>query len=118
MTPDAFRTKVREWLAQNCPTSMRTPMPDDEAVWGGQRAEYKNPDSRLWLERMAEQCWTAPTWPREYGGGGLSPEQGEVLEEELERINARTPLFSFGLTILGPTLLEFGSEPQKKEHLP
>ena len=115
---DAFRTEVREWLEENCPPSMRTPMTEDEVVWGGRREKFKNPDSKIWLERMGEKGWTAPTWPTEYGGGGLTREQAKVLEQEMARINARTPLFSFGLWMFGPALLEFGNEEQKKRFLP
>ena len=115
---DAFRTEVRDWLEKNCPPSMRTPMPEDEVVWGGRRESFKNPDSKVWLERMGEKGWTAPTWPTEYGGGGLDREQAKVLEQEMARINARTPLFSFGLWMFGPALLEFGNEEQKKRFLP
>jgi len=115
---DAFRREVRAWLEANCPESMRTPMTEDETVWGGRRAEFKNPDSKLWLERMAERGWTAPTWPAEYGGGGLSFDENRVLQQELRRIHARPPLTSFGLSMLGPVLLEFGDEAQKQQHLP
>jgi alkylation response protein AidB-like acyl-CoA dehydrogenase len=115
---DAFRAETRAWLEANCPASMRTPMPEDEVPWGGRRAEWKNPDSKLWLERMAERGWTAPTWPKEYGGGGLASAEARVLGQELARLRARPPLFSFGLWMLGPVLLEYASEEQKREHLP
>ena len=115
---DAFRTEVRDWLEENCPPSMRTPQPEDEVVWGGRRETFKNPDSKVWLERMAEKGWTAPTWPTEYGGGGLDREQAKILGQELSRINARVPLHSFGLWMFGPALLEFGNEEQKKRFLP
>ena len=59
----AFEAETRAWLEANCPTSMRTPMSDDETVWGGRNATYKNPDAKLWLDRIAERGWTAPTWP-------------------------------------------------------
>src|SRR5262249_20570467 len=62
--------------------------------------------------------WTAPEWPAEYGGGGLSREEGKVLREEMRRINARSPLDSFGIWMLGPALLRYGSEEQKKTYLP
>jgi alkylation response protein AidB-like acyl-CoA dehydrogenase len=114
----AFRSEVREWLAANCPPEMRTPMPERETVWGGRREAFVNPVSRVWLERMAERGWTCPTWPREYGGGGLTAEENRVLQEELRRINARSPLGSFGIWMLGPALLEFASHEQKLEHLP
>lgn len=115
---DAFRAETRAWLEANCPASMRTPMPEDEVPWGGRRAEWKNPDSKLWLDRMAERGWTAPTWPKEYGGGGQSSAEARVLGQEMARLRARPPLFSFGLWMLGPVLLEYASEEQKREHLP
>lgn len=114
----AFRAEARAWLEANCPPSMRTPMPDDEVVWGGRRASFKNPDSKLWLERMAAKGWTVPTWPRDYGGGGLSDAEARILEEEMRRLNCRSPLQSFGIWMLGPVLLEFGTEAQKAAHLP
>jgi alkylation response protein AidB-like acyl-CoA dehydrogenase len=115
---DAFRTQTRAWLEANCPPSMRTPTPDDEIVWGGRNATYKNSDSKLWLERMALQGWTVPTWPKQYGGGGLSAAEARVLEEEMRRLNCRSPLQSFGIWMLGPVLLDEGTETQKQEHLP
>jgi alkylation response protein AidB-like acyl-CoA dehydrogenase len=66
-----FRAEVRQWLEANCPASMRTPINEEEEVWGGRREKFKNPDSKVWLERMAAQGWTAPEWPKAYGGGGL-----------------------------------------------
>ena len=117
-TLEAFREEVRDWLEANCPPSMRTPMKDDEVVWGGRRETFKNPESKLWLERMGEKGWTAPMWPAEYGGGGLTREENQVLQQELRRIKARPPLFSFGLWMFGPALLEFGNEEQKKRFIP
>jgi alkylation response protein AidB-like acyl-CoA dehydrogenase len=113
-----FRAETRAWLEANCPPSMRLPMPEEETVWGGRREAFVNPDSKVWLERMAARGWTAPTWPREYGGGGLSKAEAQVLEQEMKRLSARTPLFSFGLWMLGPVLLEYAREEQKREHLP
>lgn len=115
---DTFRTETRAWLEANCPPSMMTPMPEDEMVWGGRNAIFKNPDSKLWLDRMAERGWTVPTWPKEYGGGGLSKEEGLVLKEEMSALGCRPPLLSFGIWMLGPALLEFADEAQKKTHLP
>lgn len=113
-----FRESTRAWLEENCPASMRTTMVADEIVWGGRNAEFKNPDSKLWLERMAEKGWTCPTWPAEYGGGGLSKDQAQILQQELHRINARPALTSFGISMLGPVLLEYGNHEQKMEHIP
>ena len=60
MPLDAFRTDVRTWLEENCPPSMRTPMPADEHPGGGRNAKWKNPESKLWLDRMAERGFTEP----------------------------------------------------------
>ena len=79
---DAFRAQTRTWLEENCPPSMRTPTPEDEVVWGGRNEPFTNPDSRLWLQRMAEQGWTCPTWPKAYGGGGLSVDEVKNLLEK------------------------------------
>ncbi len=117
-TLEEFRQSTRAWLEENCPASMRTAMEEDEVVWGGRQAQFKNPDSKLWLERMAAKGWTTPTWPKEYGGGGLSKEENIVLLQELQRINARQALNSFGISMLGPVLLEYGTQEQKAEHLP
>jgi len=115
---EAFRSDVREWLAANCPESMRTPMVADEYPGGGRRAEFANPDTRLWMERMAERGFTVPTWPEEYGGAGLDRDRAQVLAEELRRINARPALVGMGISMIGPALLEFGNDEQKAEHLP
>jgi alkylation response protein AidB-like acyl-CoA dehydrogenase len=67
---------------------------------------------------MAERGWTAPEWPRRYGGGGLSKAEAKILREEMAALKLRPPLVGFGLTMIGPTLLEYGNEEQKREHLP
>ena len=85
---------------------------------GGKRATFKNPEQKLWLDRMAAKGWTAPTWPREYGGGGLSSAESRVLTQELGRIKARPALMSFGIWMLGPVLLEYANEEQKQKFLP
>jgi alkylation response protein AidB-like acyl-CoA dehydrogenase len=115
---EAFRAETRVWLEENCPPSMRTPGSEEETVWGGRKENFVNPESKVWLERMAERGWTCPTWPKEYGGGGLSPDENRVLEQEMRRINARSPLSSFGIWMLGPALLEFASHEQKLKYLP
>ena len=114
-----FRQEVRDWLEANCPEAMRSPYRSEADVcWGGRDFIFQSEDQRLWLERMASRGWTAPSWPREYGGGGLGREQNKVLKEELARIHARPPLLSFGISMLGPALLKFGSEELKQQHLP
>jgi alkylation response protein AidB-like acyl-CoA dehydrogenase len=115
---EQFRAETRTWLEANCPASMRTPMPEDERVWGGRNPRFKNPDSKLWLERMVARGWTVPDWPKAYGGGGLSRDELQVLKEEMTRLGCRNALFSFGISMLGPVLLKYGTEAQKLEHLP
>ncbi len=115
---ERFRTETRTWLEANCPPSIRTPMPADEYPGGGRRARWKNPESKRWLDAMAERGFTVPAWPKAYGGAGLSREEQQVLQEELRRINARPALLGMGVSMIGPALLDFGTEDQKREHLP
>ncbi|MDF1686669.1 MAG: alkylation response protein AidB-like acyl-CoA dehydrogenase [Parvibaculaceae bacterium] len=117
-TLEAFRKETRDWLEENCPQSMRTPMGENEEPWGGKNPTWTNPDSKVWLDNMASRGWTAPTWPKEYGGGGLSKAEAKILAEELRAIKARPALMSFGIWMLGPALLEFASEEQKLKYLP
>ena len=115
---ESFRQQTAQWLAANLPPKMRTPMPEHEIPWGGRKACFAEPETQLWLERMVERGWTAPHWPREYGGAGLSMRQAEILNAELKRLSARPALFSFGLWMLGPVLLEYASEEQLRRFLP
>lgn len=116
---ESFRQETRDWLQANCPPSMRRPMRSEaEACWGGRNFTFQSEDQRLWLQRMGEKGWTAPTWPQACGGGGLDREQAKVLKQEMERIGARPALYSFGISMLGPALLKFGSEQLKRQHLP
>ena len=116
---EAFRAEVRSWLEDNCPEEMRQPLASDkEHVWGGRQWEFSSEAQRLWFERMVEKGWTAPAWPVEYGGGGMTPAEHDVFKAEMKRINARSPVSNFGFWMLGPALLKFGSEEQKREHLP
>ena len=111
----AFRQETRDWLEANCPPEMRKP---GDVCWGGRNPQFSHPDQEIWLEKMGDKGWTCPTWPKEYGGGGLSKEENKILQEEMGSIGARSPLGSFGIWMLGPALLEFATEEQKKEHLP
>lgn len=115
---DEFREETRAWLDENCPQSMRTPLVNEEMVDGGSKLRSTNPDSYVWLDRMAERGWNVPTWPKEFGGDGLSKDEYLIVLEEMARINARAPLTGMGVTMIGPTLLEYGTEDQKMRHLP
>jgi acyl-CoA dehydrogenase len=116
---DGFRKEVRDWLETNCPESMRHPYRSEADIcWGGRDYKFQSDDQKLWLQRMASKGWTAPSWPTEYGGGGLGRAQAKVLKEEMARIHARPPMMSFGISMLGPALLKFGTEALKQQHLP
>lgn len=114
--PDNFRAQVRDWLAQNCPASVR----NSQAAIDDAQFTRKNRsgDSLLWLERMAEKGWTAPTWPEQYGGGGLTQQQSTILGEEMDAVKAPPPLMGMGITMIGPTILEMGNDDQRARHLP
>jgi alkylation response protein AidB-like acyl-CoA dehydrogenase len=116
---DTFRSETRAWLEANCPGQMREPIrSEDDLCWGGRNWTFKSGAQRQWLEAMAERGWTVPDWPKDYGGGGLSAAEARVLKEEMQRIGARAPLTSFGISMLGPALLQFGTEEQKRHYLP
>jgi acyl-CoA dehydrogenase len=112
------RAELAAWLEANCPPEMREPAGEEDICWGGQRWAFQSEAQKLWLERCAQRGLTVPTWPKEYGGAGLSREDAAVLREEMRRMRARPPLVSFGIWMLGPALLKFGSPEQKAAYLP
>ena len=111
---DTFRAETRAWLEENCPPGARGP----GYIPLGSRTIELEPDTRVWLDRMAEKGWTVPTWPKEYGGAELERDEYQVLVQELQRIGARTPLTGRGVNYIGPTILEFGTDVQKAKWLP
>jgi len=116
---DEFRDDVRGWIEANAPKSLvGLEVTELTGNWGGRNAVFDPPEMKEWLERMGERGWTAPTWPKEYGGGGLSDDMAKVLAQELAQKKLPPALSGFGLTMIGPTLLRFGNEEQKREHLP
>ncbi|MBO4967061.1 MAG: acyl-CoA dehydrogenase family protein [Pseudomonas sp.] len=114
---DQFREQTRSWLEANCPPSQRKAIPEGEMVWGARKMEFPSEDAQLWFERMRDKGWFCPEWPVEYGGAGLSAEYNAVLESELRRLKCRPPQINLGIWMLGPVLLEFGTEEQKKQLL-
>lgn len=115
---ETFRTETRTWLQQNCPESMRQPDPTGKEIfWGGRQPTFLHEDQKIWFERMVEKRWTVPHWPVAYGGGGLNDAECRVLDEEMAKLNCRVPLTGFGIWMLGPVLLKYGTEEQKKRHL-
>jgi alkylation response protein AidB-like acyl-CoA dehydrogenase len=116
---EEFRQSVRTWLEENAPESLKGKMGDPIAgFWAGKKTPAPFPDSKAWLDMMAEKGWTVPFWPKEYGGGGLSRKENKVLIEELGRLKLPSPLVGFGITMIGPTLLQYGTEEQKQFFLP
>ncbi|WP_043005768.1 acyl-CoA dehydrogenase family protein [Comamonas testosteroni] len=114
---ETFKQDVAQWLEENCPASMRRPIVSEEMVWGSSRLQFVNEDQKLWFERMRDRGWFAPSWPREYGGGGLSPKQARILDTEMARLGCRQPQYNLGVWMLGPVLVEVGTHEQKLEHL-
>jgi alkylation response protein AidB-like acyl-CoA dehydrogenase len=113
---ETFRAEAREWLEANFPPSLRrgaeAPPADPEA------ARAPSEDEDLWRRRMGEKGWGTPTWPTEYGGGGLTAAEARVLRDEMERIGASNPIGGMGVGMLGPTLLEYGADEQMRRHIP
>ena len=111
---DAFRAEAREWIEANFPASLKgrpNPM---------MREERSKPseDQEKWRKAMGEKGWGVPTWPAAYGGGGLSGAHARVIQQELGRAGAYNPIGGMGVMMFGPTLLEYGTEEQKQEHIP
>ena len=116
---ETFRRDTRAWLLANAPKSMFTPLAEhEEPCWGGHKATYPNPEVKQWLDVMAARGWTAPTWPREYGAGGLNRDEARVLSQEIAALRLRPPLIGFGLSMIGPTMLQLGTEELKRTHIP
>ena len=113
----AFREEIAAWLRDNCPESQRQPIVREQQIWGGRRRQFPSEDAQAWFEACRDRGFTAPEWPAEYGGGGLNAEQAKVLGQEMNRLGCRPPLYCQGLWMLGPALLVYGNEEQKKQHL-
>jgi alkylation response protein AidB-like acyl-CoA dehydrogenase len=109
---ESFRAEVRAWLEQNYPLALRT---GGDASDGPALSEAR----KAWTKAICARGWATPTWPKAYGGGGLELAQANVLRQEMRRIGAASPIAGgMGVRMLGPTLLEYGSEAQKLEHVP
>lgn len=104
---EEFKQEVRGWIEENLPAELRV---------GNRKDLPKDPLGR-WISALAERGWITPEWPTEYAGGGLDRKHAAALKAELRTV--RAPIIgSFGTSMLGPTLLEFGTEEQKQEFLP
>jgi hypothetical protein len=99
---ESFRARVRGWIAQNQPAE-RAPGTED---------------LRAWQQRLHQAGFLGAAWPKEHGGAGLSPMEQAILNEELARANAPTPLGSMGISWVGPAILRFGTDEQKRRFIP
>lgn len=116
MDDQEFRLEARQWLTENFPPSLKNI--SGLVFQGSAKAAAANADYQLWRERMTEKGWGVPTWAPRYGGAGLSDAQAKIIGEELTKLGGFNPIRSYGTMMLGPTLLEYGNEEQKLEHLP
>jgi alkylation response protein AidB-like acyl-CoA dehydrogenase len=106
----AFRAEVRDFIAANFPPSLKgRPAPEGREL---------TPEQDAWRRAMGEKGWGTPTWPAQYGGGGLSRAEARVIAEELAAAGAYNPIGGMGVIMFGPTLLEYGTEAQKQAHIP
>jgi alkylation response protein AidB-like acyl-CoA dehydrogenase len=112
---ETFRAEVRDWLEANFPKALAH---DTATQLARLQARPETPEAKAWREALGRKGWGVPTWPKEYGGGGLTRAQAAVLAEEMARVGARNPIGGMGVAFFGPTLLEYGSEALKREHLP
>jgi alkylation response protein AidB-like acyl-CoA dehydrogenase len=115
---ESFRAEAREWLAANFPRSLVGKASEYMVVEGGLRLEG---DALEWRKRLGAKGWGTPTWPNAYGGGGLTQLEARVLQEEMSAVGAFNPipmLAGMGVSMVGPTILEYGTEDQKRRHIP
>jgi alkylation response protein AidB-like acyl-CoA dehydrogenase len=112
---EAFRAEAREWLEANFPKALAA---DPAAQVAKMSGAEEGEDARAWRKAMGAKGWGVPTWPAEYGGGGLSVKQARVLHEEMAKVGARNPIGGMGVMMFGPTLIEYGTEALKRQHLP
>ncbi len=114
--PQSFRASVRDWIEASFPPALRG---RSYAAIVDKEPALQN-DLESWRQRLAAQGWGAPTWPKEYGGAGIGHPEAKIIQEELESAGAFNPIPSLagmGVTMVGPTMLEYGTDDQKARHL-
>ena len=104
---DTFREEVRSFLAENFPPELKN---KGNALASVEGPTQEGPAEKAWREAMGARGWGVPTWPKEYGGGGLTRKQAAILTEEMAKAGAYNPIGGMGVMMFGPTLLEYGSE--------
>jgi len=111
---EAFGAEVREWIEENFPRSLK----GRQQLMMTEVGPIREQDFARWKRAMGDKGWGTPTWPTQYGGGGLSSVQARVLQQEMSRVGAWNPIGGMGVMMFGPTLLEYGNEEQKRRHIP
>ena len=111
---ESFRAEAKAWLKENFPPILR----GRGGMMMGENGGPAGDDFARWKKAMADKGWGTPTYPKQYGGGGLSAAQARVLQQEMTTIGAWNPIGGMGVMMFGPTLLEYGNEEQKKRHVP
>jgi alkylation response protein AidB-like acyl-CoA dehydrogenase len=104
---EAFATEIRAWLADNLEAPPAFASLDDEVAWG-----------RRWQAKLAADRWVGIHWPSEYGGRGASPVEVAIYNMEYARARAPQPVNRVGVNNVGPTLLAFGTDEQKRRWVP
>jgi len=105
----AFREEVRTWIAKT--------LPEDLAKIASVDGHFEHTDTMRWHKLLAQKGWVAPNWPEEYGGPGWDATRRFIFNEELE-LAGTPPLSPFGLMMVGPLIIQFGSDAQKQRFLP
>ncbi|MEM7436149.1 MAG: acyl-CoA dehydrogenase family protein [Myxococcota bacterium] len=117
---DSFRREARAWVREHCPRSLWGTSGGGpfEGYWGGAKCTETDPDVLAWRDQGIARGWTAPSWPKEYGGAGLSSAEEQIIHQEMKAIGAPRPVAGQGLAMFGPVLLQYGTDEQRADHLP
>jgi alkylation response protein AidB-like acyl-CoA dehydrogenase len=117
-TPEeaAFRQEVRDFLRKELPPELAERDVEWGMLGGGGSYSYRE-QTTGWRKKLAQRGWIVPAWPKEYGGAGMSVIEQFIFNEEMARANAPTGS-GIGTGWAGPTIIVYGSEEQKREHLP
>ncbi len=105
-----FRDELRSWLEAN--------VPKDWSEWREKPIEESFPYLKAWQRKLYEGGWAAVSWPKEYGGRGASLMQQSIFWEEMSRVEAPPMANSLGLGLIGPTIIAYGTDAQKKRYIP
>jgi alkylation response protein AidB-like acyl-CoA dehydrogenase len=107
---EQFRDELRSWLEAN--------VPKDWSEWREKPIEESFPYLKAWQRKLYEGGWAAVSWPKEYGGRGASLMQQSIFWEEMSRVEAPPMANSLGLGLIGPTIIAYGTDAQKKRYIP